>query len=389
MSRRLLIATTVPWTLDAFMLPLARHLRAHGWQVDAMAAGAPANGHLLDSFDHVWDAPWSRSVLDPRNLLRAPAAVRRIVAREKYDIVHVHTPVAAFVTRFALRKARHREGGPQVIYTAHGFHFHAQAPRWQYYLFLALEKIAARWMDYLVLVNSEDAEAALRHGLAREDRLTQTRGVGIDLTRFAPDRIEPGAGSRLRSELRIPEGEPILVTVAEFIPRKRHEDVVRAFARIRSGAHLVLAGEGPLLEPMRRLARKIGVEDRVHFLGYRRDVPALIHSSTALVLASTQEGLPTCVLEAQCLGTPVIGSDIRGTRDLLQDGCGLLVPLGDVDRLAEAMEWVLTHPAEAAHMAESARTTAKGHDVDAVNTVYENLYMKALEERPWPQLYYD
>ena len=103
---RLLIATTVPVTLTAFLLPFAAHFRGRGWPVDAMANGISADEACADAFDHVWEMPWSRNPLHPRNFLATPKRVREIVTGEGYDLVHVHTPVASFVTRLALLAAR-------------------------------------------------------------------------------------------------------------------------------------------------------------------------------------------------------------------------------------------------------------------------------------------
>jgi hypothetical protein len=104
MSPSALFVTTVPITLEAFLIPFAEHFRAQGWRVDALANGATGNPHIADVFDNRYDVAWSRNPLAPRNLLGTSAEVRRIVAEGGYDIVHVHTPVAAFVTRFALRR---------------------------------------------------------------------------------------------------------------------------------------------------------------------------------------------------------------------------------------------------------------------------------------------
>ena len=103
---KLLMVTTVPSTLRSFLLPFAAHFRAQGWQVDAMACGVSMSAECQQAFDRVWEVKWSRNPLDPRNLLAAPQVIREIVTREKYNIVHVHTPVAAFVTRFALKDLR-------------------------------------------------------------------------------------------------------------------------------------------------------------------------------------------------------------------------------------------------------------------------------------------
>src|SRR4051794_29163723 len=117
------MVATVPMTLRGFLLPFAEHFRARGCRVDGLARGITGDADCVRGFDRVWDVDWSRNPLRLGQLFRTPAAIRELVVREGYDLVHVHTPIAAFLTRFALRGLR-RQGRPRVIYTAHGFHFH-------------------------------------------------------------------------------------------------------------------------------------------------------------------------------------------------------------------------------------------------------------------------
>src|SRR5215471_4390845 len=121
---RLLLIATQGGTLRAFYLPLAEYLRKSGWKVDGLARDISICPKCCGTFDRVWEVPLSRNPLHPENLLTAPRAIASIVRHNSYDVVHVNTPVASFVTRLALRRLR-KKGRPKVIYTAHGFHFHA------------------------------------------------------------------------------------------------------------------------------------------------------------------------------------------------------------------------------------------------------------------------
>lgn len=160
------------------------------------------------------------------------------------------------------------------------------------------------------------------------------------------------------SELGIAPETSLFLLIAEFIPRKRHQDILTGFAKLnRSEIHLALAGDGLLFKQMQQLAFDLGIQNHVHFLGVRQDIPALIRACVATLLTSQQEGLPRSVMESLCLEIPVIGTDIPGTHDLLARGCGLLVKVGDVDSIAQAMAWVLDHPAEAKMMGKHGQRT--------------------------------
>lgn len=371
---RLLMVTTVPGTLRAFLLPFARHFRSLGWRVDAVARDVSTVPECVDSFDKVWDVDWSRNPFDPRNLLAAPNVLRGIVEQQKYDIVHVHTPVAAFVTRYALRGWRNR-GRPAVVYTAHGFHFFRGGHPLRNAAFLGLEKLAGRWMDYLVVINREDGSAARRYALAPAERIVYMPGIGVDTDYYNPEKVDAQEIKRVRGEMGLVPEDSLFVMIAEFNPGKRHRDLIRALARLnRQNVHLALAGTGRLFEEMKQLAKRLGLCERVHFLGYRRDIPALIRASCAVSLPSVREGLPRSVMESLCLAVPVIGSRIRGTQELLEDGCGVLVDVGDVGGLAKAMAWMVDHPERAMAMGRAGRQKMKDYDLRRIIGLHEDLY---------------
>jgi glycosyltransferase involved in cell wall biosynthesis len=375
---RLLIAATIAPTLRGFLVPIARHVRAQGWQVDGMAQGISSCSECAAAFDRTWEMDWSRNPLAPQNLLRTPRAIRDLVKREGYDLVHAHTPVGAFVTRYALRGLR-KKGAPKVLYTAHGFHFYRGGRALKNALFLALEKAAGRWTDYLVVINREDERAARRHRIVPAERVRYMPGIGVDTQAYRPGAVSSSAVQKVRQEMNLRPEDKLMLMVAELIPRKRPSDGLRAFARVSNpSAHLAFAGEGPLMDHMKALAQELEVGKRVHFLGFRSDVPVLIRASVATVLCSEQEGLPRSVMESFSLQVPVIGTDIRGTRDLLQDGCGMLVPLGDTEALAQAMAWMMDHAKEAEEMGCRGRERMADYDVQQIIALHMALYEKAL-----------
>ena len=377
---RLLMVTTVAGTLRSFLAPVARHFRDRGWRVDAAARGVSGCSECRAAFDNVWEVGWSRRPWDIRSIVQCPARIRDLAQSERYDIVHVHTPVAAFVSRYALRGVQETK----VVYTAHGFHFYKGGSWVRNHAFLALEKLAARWTDHLVVINREDQEATSRYRLIPPARVHHFPGgsSGVDASLYDPDSIGREQIEATRRELDLPEGAPLFLMVAEFIPRKRHEDALRAFAlvRRRHPAYLAFAGRGPRMDAMRRLAQKLGISSCVRILGYREDTPSLMMSSVATLLPSTQEGCPRTVMESLSMGVPVIGSDIRGTHDLLENGCGVLVGVGNVEELAQAMLWLIEHPTEARNRGRLGRNTMVDHRLPRVLESYESLYALILRE---------
>lgn len=376
--KSLLMVTTIPETLKGFLLPFSSHLRTRGWRVDAMACRISTSLECLQAFDRVWDIEWSCQPLAPKNLLVAPHIIQQVIQQVDYDIVHVHTPMASFFTRYALRNKRKNQRF-QVIYTAHGFHFYRGGKPLKNAVFLALEKLAGNWTDYLVVINREDEETAKQYRIISPERVCYMPGIGVDLNYYSPDATSKTEVERVRQELELQPNTQLFLSVAEFTPRKRPQDVLKAFASLNQpNTCLAFVGNGLLMEQMQSLASQLKLENQVRFLGNRQDIPTLMRAAVATVLASEHEGLPRCAMESMCMEIPVIGTNVRGTRDLLTDGCGLLVKVGDIEELATAMAWVLDHPLEACLMGKRGRKRMAFYDINYIIELHENLYIEAM-----------
>ncbi len=379
--KRLLQISTVPQTLSRFIAPISTHFRALGWQVDAMSADISHDPICQQAFDHTFEATWSRNPADPANFLMATNRLRTLVEENAYDIVHVHTPVAAFLSRFALRGLRKR-GRPSVIYTAHGFHFHKSGKFLTNNLFLGLEKLAGSWTDYLVVMNQEDHHAALNWRIVPEDRIHYMPGIGVDTRQFSPRRVPPERVKAIRRELQLGINDRLFLMIGEFIPRKRHADLVRALAQLANPhVHVAFAGTGKTMDKVQHLTRELGLLDQVHFLGQRNDIPELIRASFMTVLPSEQEGLPRCILESLSMGTPVLGSNVRGIKELIDPQSGRLFALGNIQAIADQMDWCLEHPAEIRAMGQHARQRmTRIFDSRFILELHEKLYAEALQQ---------
>ena len=373
---KLLIVSTLPGALEGFLLPFVEYFKTQNWQVEGMARDVSHNQACVAAFDRVWDVEWSRNPLAIQNLFVATSRIQDIVIQGNYDIVHVHTPVAAFVTRYALRNLPKRS---QLIYTAHGFHFYQGGNLLKNSIFLGLEKLAGAWTDYLITINRQDEAQAHKHQLLPPERIYYTPGIGVDINYYHPDRVTPEDVAAIKQELGLSSSDTLLLCVAEFTPNKRHQDQIKALKQTaRADIHLTFAGDGDTNVQLRQLTTQLDLTQQVHFLGFRSDIPALIKASNATLLTSAREGLPRSVMEALCLETPVIGTKARGTQDLLSDGCGLLVEVGDVAALAQSMIQIADYPERAIAMGKKGRVKIADYDIKHIIKSYENIYNLAL-----------
>jgi glycosyltransferase involved in cell wall biosynthesis len=368
-----LFITTVASMIRSFLLPFAAHYRGRGWQVDALGSDATNIPELAENFDHAFDINWTRSPLSP-NFFGSYHAVRRLVEEQDYDLIHVHSPIAAFITRVALHRRGRR---PAIIYTANGFHFNPEYSLPVNTGFLAMEKFAGRWTDVVITINGWDNDAARRFRLA--PRIEYIPGIGVDTQELDPARIAPEAVAAVRAELGLAVSDVMFLCVAELNENKRHRDLIRALQLLSAPeVHLVCAGVGDKEPELRRMADELGVGRQVHLLGFRRDVPALMRASRAVLLASRREGLPRCLLEAQALAVAGVGTDIRGTRDLLSEGRGLLVRVGGAEGFARALDRLRRDPAEAEEMGRKARELVVRYDTRLVIARHDEIYASLL-----------
>ena len=376
----LLYVATVPAPIRNFFIPYAIHFRALGWRVDAAASGAAAVRELRDAFDHVYELPLTRSVLDVKGIVRGERAIATLLETEP-DIVHVHTPIAAFVTRAAVHRLP-VDRRPAVAYTAHGFHFHRGGRAAANALFLTAERVAGRWTDRLVVINDEDERAALDHRIVPRGRLVRMPGVGLDTDSYAPSSVALCDVVRVRERLGAGPDTPVFVVVAELHRNKRQEDAIAALALMRhQQARLALVGEGRERDRLQQSMARHGVTDRVRYLGFVKDVRPALRAATALILPSSREGLARSIMEALALEVPVIASTARGNRELVGADSGLVFPIGDVRGLADAMDWLVDHPEEARQMGLCGRRRMmERYDLGTLIRMHEQMYAQLLAQ---------
>jgi len=337
--------------LWAFHMPFMRLLSGMGYTVEAAAAPSGYADMIRAEGFTVYPIPFARHPFNVRNFA-AYRALRRLLHVNAYTMVHVHTPVAAFLGRLAAR----REGIRHIIYTAHGFHFHKEGRWWSNALYFALERMAVPWTDVLITINREDYAAASRAFARGRTRVLYVPGVGTDCTRYVP--ASPDQRVQLRQNLHLPGDMTVITWVAEFIARKRPSDAVEAIRSLDVvvPAHLAMLGDGPMMGSVRRTVSRGGTQPMITFLGRVSDVAEYLGASDVFLSTASQEGLPRNVMEAMAVGLPVVAYDIRGCNDLVVDGVtGFLVPLGDVASLVKKLAWLATHHQERQQLGEAGR----------------------------------
>jgi glycosyltransferase involved in cell wall biosynthesis len=195
------------------------------------------------------------------------------------------------------------------------------------------------WSADRFIAPSEHVRERLESDLGLPSRKIEVVYNAINTT-AARLRADPG----LRLELNGGAHGPLVLVPARLDPQKGHRHLIQAAVEV-PGATFLLAGDGSERKVLNELAQSLGLGDRVVFLGYRGDIPALLAACDLVVLPSLYEGLPLSLLEAMAAGKPVIASRIGGVDELVaNDENGLLVEPGDPHALAEAIRALLADP---------------------------------------------
>lgn len=355
-QKALLFTTTVAFTADEFLEELATSVRDLGWTVDLACNLGDLKGQTRP-YRRVFDMPWSRGFSSPSRIVRSALEIRRIVRENGYDLVHTHTPTASAVVRITVRTLRRR---PRVIYTAHGFHFGQTMRAYDSNVARTIETVLLPLTDFIVVINDDDEEWARKRAKSRTT-VIRTQGVGVRDAFY--DLQANSTKCLIRKTLGI-AGDRFVVTTIGRLERGKHVgsviDVVTSMPDAEQ-FDLLIVGDGPERESLKRKA--LDAEElrpglRIHLLGHRSDVSRLLHATDVLVHASEREGLPTVVLESMATGTPVVAYDIRGCREALRKGGGVLVAPGDTAGLAEAVAGLHADPRFAADVGSRGRGAA-------------------------------
>jgi len=313
--KKVLLVATVQSHIAQFHKPLIKWLCENGYQVDVAARNnlsLKPNLHL-DIQGEKYDIPFERSPFSVKNV-KAFFQLKKVIDAGGYDIVHCNTPVGGILTRLAANGKR-KKGELKLIYEAHGFHFYKGGPKKNWLLWYPIEKLFAHLTDVLVTINREDY--ALAKKCMKAKRIAYVPGVGLDLERFETAQ----RSVNLKEEAGLPEDAKIVISVGELNRNKNQQVIIRALAYLNDPkVHYFLVGNGPEDASLRQLSEKLGVEEQVHFLGYRRDVPALLKNADVYAFPSLREGLGMASIEAMATGLPIVTSNRHGINDYSEDG---------------------------------------------------------------------
>ncbi len=349
--------TTVDTSLRYLVLPQLLAVRDAGGE----AIGISAPGSHVEELEavgirHIPLASSTRE-MDLVADLRAAWELWGILRRERFDVLHTHNPKPGLYGRVLGRLAR----VPVVVNTVHGLYATPDDPMRKRLLVYGLEAVAARFSDLELVQSREDYDLLTRRHLTPPSR-TIHLGNGVDLARFDPARFTREDRAGIRAELGASEETVVVGMVSRLVAEKGYPELFEAARRLDDRFLVVCIGpdDPDKADALPREALAAAAAVGVRFLGMRTDVDRLYAGMDLFVLPSHREGFPRAAMEAAAMGLPVVATDIRGCREVVESGVnGLLVGVADPASLVAAIQRLADDPEERLAMGAEGRRIAR------------------------------
>lgn len=339
------------------LLDFLCYLRGQGFDVAAMSAPGPWVADIEHAGIRHTPAPFRRSI-HPWADAQALASIARVLARERFDLIHTHTPKSLVLGQSARRLAR----TPRSVATLHGLYFHEGMSPLERGFFVRLYRHALKTTDAVFCLSADDSSRVEQARLCPASKQVLI-GQGTDTELFSPATRERLRASA-RAGLAIAPGTQVIGTVARLTPEKGLYELLEAAKQLivrRPNVLFLVIGPDYMLSRASLAARaaRLGLEQHARFLGARTDMAALYSAMDIFALPSYREGVPISLIEAAALGLPCVATDIAGCREVIGQGeSGRLIPARDAGALAETLEALLASPDAMAKLGAAARERA-------------------------------
>ncbi|MFQ5823196.1 MAG: glycosyltransferase family 4 protein [bacterium] len=303
--------------------------------------------------------------------------IYNIIKRGGYTIVHTHSSKPGFLGRLAAKLV----GVPIIVHTIHGFPFHDFMNPIVKQFLIMIERFLSKISDKLITVSKLNLEKAVKLRLAKRSKFVNVYS-GIDFEKFEVD-VDVQTKKR---ELGILNSEKIVGMVGRFSVQKAPLDFIKAIPEVvkaRNDVRFVLVGDGELREKINKLSKKLRIDSKLHLLGFREDIPELLHIFDIFVLTSLWEGLGRSLTEAMYTGRPVVATNVEGVPELVKNGeTGILVHPKDIQSIAQGILTLLSDEQRAKQMGHVAKQRiTKSFRADKMVQDLENVYHKIILEK--------
>lgn len=365
MKKKAMIIATIYSFVSHFEKNDIKILQELGYEVIVASNFEGYKGELEELNVEKLDIPFTRSPISFNNI-RAFSRLNEYLKENKVDLIHCHTPVGGVAGRIIGKWNK----VPKIVYTAHGFHFFDGAPKLNWIIYYPIEKLLSKFTDILITINKEDYERAKTFYAKKVEYIP---GVGIDVEKIQNIKVDR---EQKRKELGLSMNDTILLSVGELSSRKNHITPIRALTEIKNkNIKYLIAGAGPLENYLKSEIYKLGLENQVRLLGYRKDIYELCNISDIYIFPSQREGLGLAGLEGMAAGLPLISANINGIKDYTQNGkTGYCIDRFDIQGFKKCIEKLINSRELRAKMGNYNQKVVKKYDLKIVERIMKRLY---------------
>ncbi|MFC5604804.1 glycosyltransferase family 4 protein [Sporosarcina koreensis] len=376
---RVLFVASIFGHITAFHIPFIKLLKSKGYEVWVACNKSKSNSMPERDLENLGvkciTIDFTRSPFTLKTI-KALSQLRHLLKYNDFNLIHVHTPTAALLTRFINSRVKKNP----IIYTAHGFHFFRGAPLRNWFIYFPLERMAAKWTNKIITINKEDYKRAKK--IFKQSRVVSyVQGVGVESFIKNWDKEEK---ITFKKGLGIPDDSIVITYIAEINKNKNHYFLLRNWKEIKKSCPksvLLIVGDGNKRTGVEQFILDEQLVD-VHLLGYRNDIDKILEITDVVTLLSYREGLPKSIMEAMAAGLPCVVSDTRGLRDLITDGHnGYVIPHNDDSLLIRTFVTLLNDESLRHKLGKASLLSVEPYKLENVLKEYEIVYNEILESR--------
>lgn len=367
MKKILFVASTLSH-IENFHLPYLEQFKKQGYIVHVM--GKPNNKSVIQYTDKIIPISFEKNIFSIKNFIIS-AKIAKIIKSEDYDIINLHTTLAAFFSRLGIMLSFERP--KLVINTVHGYLFDDTSSFLKKTIMLLAEKFTKCVTNVVIVMNSIDYDIAIKYKLYK-DNIYLINGMGIDLSLFPPISYENKL--ILRDAYNFSKNDFLLIYVAEFSKRKNQKFLLNSISRlVKDGfknIKLVLLGDGKFLAELKTYSQDLGINNNIIFTGYTKETCTYYHISDICVSSSRSEGLPFNIMEAMSVGLPIVASNVKGHTDLVRHNeNGFLFEYDNINEFCDYVKTIYDDKELLDMMKSKSQELAKYYSLNAVlsNTV--------------------
>ncbi len=362
-NKKILVITTTDNMIWQFLIPHIQFLK----QYNGVECVCSKTGFWFDELKDKYnltmhEIDFARNPFKVRNI-KAYKALCKLQKERKFDLVYSQQPVGGLMGRLLAKKFK-----LPCFYTAHGFAFLKGGSRLKNFVFRNVEKHLAKYTNVLITINDEDYVACQKWKAKKKYKISGIGVSGDKVTKALPR-------DKARESLGIKD-EFVILTVSEFTKNKNYPVMLKTIANLKDkNIKYFICGTGSEMENMKKLSHELGLDDVVKFMGYVKNVPDIMSASDVFLTASHREGLALSVIEAMNFALPIVGSNVRGVRDLIENGeNGFLCDDNDISAFTSALEKLLNDKELREKLGKKSLEKSKQYSLENVQKELEDIY---------------